>query len=87
MKDVLIVYYSKNDSTKKMARSIARGVESVDSITSTVRTVDSDIYKDSDDMIVSKDDLEKCSVMIIGITTNFGNMSSPLKAFLDNTKQ
>ena len=87
MKDVLIVYYSKNDSTKKMARSIARGIESVDNITSTVRTVDSEIYKDSDDIIVSKDDLEKCSGMIIGSPTHFGNMASPLKAFLDNTTQ
>ena len=64
-----------------MARTIARGVESVDSITSTVRTVDSDLYKDSDDMIVTKDDLEKCSGMIIGSPTHFGNMASLSKHF------
>ena len=73
MKDILILYYSKNDSTKKMARAISRGIESVDSITSTVRTVDSDIYKDSDDTIVSKD--YKKSVMLAKKALNEANMA------------
>ena len=37
--NVLIIYYSTNGSTKKMARLIARGVEMVDGVTSVIRTV------------------------------------------------
>ena len=51
MKDILILYYSKNDSTKKMARAISRGVESSGVANSIIRTVDSDHYKDTDDML------------------------------------
>ena len=37
--NVLIIYYSTNGSTKKMARLIARGVEMVDGVESIIRTV------------------------------------------------
>ena len=49
MKDILILYYSKNDSTKKMARTISRGIESSGIIIPKIRTVNSDHYKDTDD--------------------------------------
>ena len=84
MKDILILYYSKNDSTKKMARAISRGIESSGITSSIIRTVKSDHYKDTDDMLVTKDDLKNCSGMIIGSPTHFGNMAAPLKAFFDN---
>ena len=38
MNDILILYYSKNDSTKKMARAIARGIESSNVASSSIRT-------------------------------------------------
>jgi flavodoxin len=38
MKDILILYYSKNDSTKRMARAISRGIESVADTTAVIRT-------------------------------------------------
>jgi NAD(P)H dehydrogenase (quinone) len=41
MKDILILYYSKNDSTKRMARAISRGIESVSNTTAIIRTVKS----------------------------------------------
>ena len=82
MGDILILYYTKNDSTKKMARAISRGIESVNNIGSIIRTVESDHYNDDDDILVSKDDLEKCHGLIIGSPTHFGNMAAPLKAFL-----
>ena len=50
MGDILILYYTKNDSTKKMARAISRGIESVNNIGSIIRTVESDHYSDDDDM-------------------------------------
>ena len=81
MNDILILYYSKNDSTKKMARAIARGIESSNVASSSIRTVHSDYYKESDDILVTKEDLKKCSGMIIGSPTHFGNMAAPLKAF------
>tara|TARA_B100001564_G_C20621833_1_gene662743 strand:- start:719 stop:1282 length:564 start_codon:yes stop_codon:yes gene_type:complete len=85
MKDILILYYSKNDSTKRMARAISRGVESVTEATAIIRTVKSAHYSESDDLLVTKDDLRNCSGMIIGSPTHFGNMAAPLKEFFDNT--
>jgi len=87
MKDILILYYSKNDSTKKMARAISRGIESVPNISSVIRTVNSKNYKDSDDLLVTKEDLKSCSGIIIGSPTHFGNMAAPLKEFFDNTTE
>ncbi len=87
MKDILILYYSKNDSTKKMARTIARGIESTGSISAKIRTVNSEHYSDTDDAIVTKDDLKDCVGMIIGSPTHFGNMAAPLKSFFDSTTE
>ena len=87
MKDILILYYSKNDSTKRMARAISRGVESVANTTAVIRTVNSKHYAESDDLLVSKEDLKNCSGMIIGSPTHFGNMAAPLKEFFDNTTE
>ena len=87
MKDILILYYSKNDSTKRMARAIARGIESVADTSAVIRTVKSYHYKDSDDLLVSKQDLKSCSGMILGSPTHFGNMAAPLKEFLDSTTE
>ena len=60
MKDILILYYSKNDSTKRMARAISRGVESVTNVTAVIRTVNSKHYEEKDDLLVSKEDLKNC---------------------------
>ena len=87
MKDILIVYYSKNDSTKKMARTIARGIESTGSINAKIRTVNSKHYSDTDDAIVTKKDLKDCVGMIIGSPTHFGNMAAPLKSFDSTTEE
>ena len=65
MKDILILYYSKNDSTKKMARAISRGIESVPNISSVIRTVKSKNYKENDDLLVTKEDLKSCNEEII----------------------
>tara|TARA_B100001769_G_C21987539_1_gene530840 strand:- start:239 stop:802 length:564 start_codon:yes stop_codon:yes gene_type:complete len=84
--NVLIIYYSTNGSTKKMGRLIARGIENVDGANALLRTVPEDQKTiKQDDPIVSKDDLEDCSALIIGSPTHFGNMAAPMKAFLDTT--
>ena len=57
-----------------MARAIARGIKSSNLASSSIRTVHSDSYKENDDILVTKEDLKKCSGMIIGSPTHFGNM-------------
>ena len=39
MKKILIIYYSKNGSTKIMSEKISRGVQSVDNVEPILRTV------------------------------------------------
>ena len=89
---ILIVYHSRLGSVKKMARLIARGVESVDNCEAILRSVPEvssepstlDI-PDSGDPFVEIEDLKQCDGLIIGSPTRFGNMSSALKHFLDQT--
>jgi len=86
MADILILYYSVNESTKKMARLIARGVEMVDGADATLRTVSNDETKDNaSDPLVEINDLKNCSGLILGSPTHFGNMAAPLKSFIDKT--
>ncbi|MDB3972884.1 NAD(P)H:quinone oxidoreductase [Gammaproteobacteria bacterium] len=87
MMNVLIIYYSTNGSTKKMARLIARGVEMIEGVSSVIRTVTniSDGNSTNTDAIVDKSDLDKCDGIVIGSPTHFGNMSGSMKAFIDTT--
>lgn len=39
MKKILIIYYTNNGSTKKMAEKISRGVDSVENVEAVVRTL------------------------------------------------
>ena len=82
MKNILIIYYSQNGSTKKIARLISRGIEMVEGVTSVLRTVESD---HADDAVINDNDLEKCDGLILGSPTHFGNMAAPLKKFIDST--
>ena len=91
--NILIVYDSRLGSVQKMARLIARGVESLDGCDAVVRTVpsvsikatDNDTLPEFGDMFVSEDDLKKCDALILGSPTRFGNMSASMKFFLDST--
>jgi len=92
MKNILIVYQSKLGSVEKMARLIARGVESIDGCHALVRTVAdvSDTSKElsppeSGDLVAELDELATCDGLIIGSPTRFGNMSASMKHFLDST--
>ena len=85
MVNILIIYYSSNGSTKKMARLIARGVEMVEGVTSVIRTVNNKNDDDGSDVVVEKSELKQCSGLILGSPTHFGNMASPLKEFIDTT--
>ena len=94
MKEILVLYYSKNGSTQALAREICHGVDSIENINSKLRTVPSistvceSIEEDipqNGPAYVAKEDLEKCSGLILGSPTRFGNMAAELKYFLDST--
>jgi len=91
---VLIVYHSRLGSVQKMARLIARGVESVAACEAIIRTVpevsalrtsieQSGLEQtDNADSLLEQDDLGSCNALIIGSPTRFGNMSASMKYFL-----
>jgi len=94
MAKILILYFSRNGSTEKMARHIARGVESVTGAESLLRTVPdvspvcekiADSIPSSGAPYASLQDLEKCDGLALGSPTHFGNMAAPLKHFIDST--
>lgn len=85
MKPVLILYYSRHGSTKRLANAIAQGVTSVD-VPVLVRTVNASDGQASDDApVVTSKELTECSALALGSPTRFGNMAAPLKSFLDST--
>lgn len=90
--NILIVYDSRLGSVKKMARLIARGVESIEDCEAVVRCVQpipdaNDQKADiaADDVIAELDELANCNGLIVGSPTRFGNMSAAMKHFLDST--
>ncbi|MAD28290.1 MAG: NAD(P)H:quinone oxidoreductase [Woeseiaceae bacterium] len=94
MKEILVLYYSKNGSTEALAREICHGVDSVNNIKSKLRTVPSisTVCESTEEDIpqngpayVEKKDLQECSGLILGSPTRFGNMAAELKYFLDST--
>ncbi len=94
MHDILILYYSRGGSVARLARQIARGVESVDGLQARLRTVPpvapvtavaAPPEPDDGAPYVTLQDLHDCAGLILGSPTRFGNMAAPLKHFLDGT--
>ena len=85
--NILVLYHSRLGSVQKMARLIARGVESVAGCDALVRSVaeDAQATKQTDDPLATLEELRDCAGLIIGSPTRFGNMSAPMKYFLDST--
>ncbi len=84
---VLVLYFSKRGNTQKMARLMARGIESIDGCEAMLRTVESDLpdAERPNDALVSEQDMIDCDALILGSPSYFGNMASPLKRFIDTT--
>jgi len=94
MPDILVLYYSRNGATRRLAQHIAQGVESVPGAIARVRSVppvaaitsvaappvpqDGAPYADMRD-------LEECVGVALGSPTRFGNMAAPMKHFWDST--
>ncbi len=94
MAEVLVLYFSRNGATEALAREVCRGVDSIDGMSSRLRTVpDVSSVTEATQAEVPDDgppyaelrDLEECSGLVMGSPTHFGNMAAPLKYFLDGT--
>ena len=92
MKEILVLYYSRDGAVAQMARLIARGIEQVPNIAARIRTVPNvstvceaveKNLPDSGAPYVELKDLEECAGVALGSPTRFGNMAAPLKHFLD----
>ncbi|WP_107688836.1 NAD(P)H:quinone oxidoreductase [Neisseria wadsworthii] len=91
---ILVLYYSLHGSTLNLARQIARGIESVEGCEAVLRTVpkvsavceavESDIPQEGAPYCTAED-LKSCAALALGSPTRFGNMSAPMKYFLDGT--
>lgn len=94
MADILILYYSRHGSVARMARLLARGVESVSGMQARLRTVPA-VSAESERVApavpvegapyATHQDLRECAGLLLGSPTRFGNMAAPLKYFLDGT--
>lgn len=94
MSEILVLYYSRHGATARLARMIARGVESVPGIQARLRTVPAvtaengprtpEIPEEGPPYATHKD-LQECAGLILGSPTRFGNMAAPVKYFLDGS--
>lgn len=94
MTEVLVLYYSRHGSVAKMARLVARGIESVAGAAARLRTVPPvtadhaprgpEIPEEGPPYATPRD-LAECAGLVLGSPTRFGNMAAPLKHFLDGT--
>ncbi|MFA0087468.1 NAD(P)H:quinone oxidoreductase, type IV [Vibrio sp. 10N.286.49.C2] len=84
---ILVLYYSRHGSTQNLARSIARGIESVQGCEAVLRTVAEldPLAAESSDAYATLTDLKNCDGLAMGSPVWFGNMAAPLKHFWDQT--
>ena len=91
---LLVLYYSRHGSTRRLAEYIAQGIESVDGCDARLRTVpavstvteatESDIPT-AGSPYVELADLKECDGLALGSPTRFGNMAAAMKYFWDGT--
>ncbi len=94
MKEILILFYSRDRAVREMAHVIARGVEGVEGARAKLRTVPkvSAVCEAVEGEIpeqgapyVETSDLESCAGLVLGSPSYFGNMASSMKYFWDGT--
>lgn len=90
---ILILYYSKNGRTKKIAEKIAFGAQKTgaDTILRTVPNLTTSVddklqpaIPSEGDIYVTKKEIAACDGLAMGSPTHFGNMAAPLKYFIDS---
>jgi NAD(P)H dehydrogenase (quinone) len=91
---ILVLFDSKTEKTKELAYLIAKGIDSIQGISSMIRRVPkvSSVCEATESKIapngtpyVSLEDLKNCTGLALGSPTYFGNMSSHIKYFLEQT--
>ncbi|MTW12601.1 NAD(P)H:quinone oxidoreductase [Pseudoduganella eburnea] len=91
---ILILYYSRHGSVRKLAELVAQGVESVPGCDARLRTVPavSTVAEATAPEVpldgapyVELQDLEDCDGLALGSPTRFGNMAAAMKYFWDGT--
>ncbi|MGV8898755.1 MAG: NAD(P)H:quinone oxidoreductase [Burkholderiaceae bacterium] len=91
---LLVLYYSRNGSTRTLAECIAQGIESVPGCDARLRTVPAistvteataPTIPDAGAPYVELTDLEQCAGLALGSPTRFGNMAAAMKYFWDGT--
>lgn len=75
MVNILIVYRSQTGKTKKMAEAVARGANSIENVSATLKEA----------METTLDDLLGCDGLAIGSPEYFGYMAGAIKDFFDRT--
>lgn len=95
--EILVLYYSRHQSTKYLADAIAEGVckggaqprvrtvPEVASVTNIENASNEPHVPKSGPSYVEHQDLKECIGLALGSPTRFGNMAAPLKHFLDST--
>jgi NAD(P)H dehydrogenase (quinone) len=92
--EILVLYYSRYGSTANLARQVCRGIDGVAGAASLLRTVPP-VSPENEQRLpeipgsgppyATRDDLARCSGLVLGSPTRFGNMAAALKYFIDGT--
>jgi NAD(P)H dehydrogenase (quinone) len=91
---ILVLYYSRHGSTRKLAELIGQGIDSVSGCEARLRTVPaiSTVIEATEPEVplegapyVELSDLQECAALALGSPTRFGNMAAPMKYFWDGT--
>ncbi len=91
---LLVLYYSRHGSTRKLAECIADGIDSVPGCEarlrivpaiSTVTEATAPAIPEAGPPYVELHDLVECAGLALGSPTRFGNMAAEMKYFWDNT--
>jgi NAD(P)H dehydrogenase (quinone) len=92
--DILVLYYSRGGSVRRLAELVAEGIERVAGAASRLRTVPEVAHVvEKAQPAVPPDgapyaelkDLEECAGLALGAPTRFGNMPAAMKHFIDGT--
>ena len=94
MSHILVLYYSRNGATAKLARQVARGITEQgdhEALLRTVPPVSAETSQTAPEVpedgaiYCSKEELTGCAGLVLGSPTRFGNMAAPMKYFIDGT--
>lgn len=96
MKEVLVLFYSRNGSVASLAEAAAMGVNTVQGVSATIRTVPAvsdareekvgqEAPADTGPLFCDLDDLRRCDALLLGSPVRFGNMAAAMKYFWDGT--